>query len=155
MRSGCAFGDFERMITVTRTPFSARMRETSKALSPPPITATCEPKSAFGSPIALAPRWRRPAAATRVLGEVEPPLLLLAGEALRGGAEPRVDPKLADVGGELGRVLARALAALAQQPLVRIGAQARHASQRRLLLDDHRVQAVIVQPQRAGHAGRA
>src|SRR5262249_6673472 len=53
------------MTMVARTPFSASMRETSKALSPPPITATCEPKSRLGAPTAAAPTWRRPAAATR------------------------------------------------------------------------------------------
>ena len=33
---------------VARTPLSASMRATSKALSPPPITATCAPGSAPG-----------------------------------------------------------------------------------------------------------
>ena len=54
----------ERMTSVTRTPLSASMRETSNALSPPPITATCVPKSASGSPNAVGPRWTRPAAAS-------------------------------------------------------------------------------------------
>src|SRR5213596_2755222 len=45
----------ERMTMVTRTPLSASMRETSKALSPPPITATCDPESRLSSPTAAAP----------------------------------------------------------------------------------------------------
>ena len=48
--AGAPCGARERMTRVTRTPFSTSMRDTSKALSPPPITATWEPRSAPGSP---------------------------------------------------------------------------------------------------------
>ena len=53
------------MTRVTRAPFSASMRETSKALSPPPITAICAARSAPGSPTPVGPRWTRPASASR------------------------------------------------------------------------------------------
>src|SRR5215475_7197615 len=77
---------------------------------------------------------------------------MLPPQAVRPGAEPGLDRQFAHVVGELGGVLAPALAALPEQPRVGIGAQARHTAERALLLDDHGVEAVIVQPQRARHA---
>src|SRR5262245_61163395 len=77
---------------------------------------------------------------------------MLPPQALRPGAEPGLDRQFAHVVGELGGVLAPALAALSEQPRIGIGAQARHTAERALLLDDHGVEAVIVQPQRTRHA---
>src|SRR5258708_1198432 len=126
------------MITLTRTPFSANIRDTSKALSPPPMIATCEPKSAPGSPTALAPRCSRPVPAIRRAfftrsSHSSPPNPVPVALTL---PPPHND-----------------FAGLPQKPLVGIGAHARDPAERTLLLDDDRVQAVIVQPQRAGHAG--
>ena len=72
------------MTMVGRTPFSTSMRETSKALSPPPITATCRPE--VGARLAHvrraemhAPRGRQAAG----IGDLVEPLL--AAESRSGG----------------------------------------------------------------------
>jgi hypothetical protein len=77
---------------------------------------------------------------------------VLLPRALRPRAKPGLDRPLADVSGEVSGVFACIFAALPQQPVVGIGAHARHPAERALLLDDDRVQAIIEQPQRAGHA---
>jgi len=77
---------------------------------------------------------------------------VLPPQALRRAAEPGLDRQVVDVAGELCGVLTPAFAALPEQPLVGIRAEPRHAAKRALLLDDHGMHAVIVEPERARHA---
>ena len=116
--------------------------------------AVGEPGVDLGSHVAVIGGGDNAFDVSRMLAEkgVRVTLVMLPPQAMRPGAEPGLDRQFAHVVGELGGVLAPALAALPEQPRVGIGAQARHTAERALLLDDHGVEAVIVQPQRARHA---
>src|SRR5262249_53666567 len=75
-----------------------------------------------------------------------------AAELPRLAAEHDLDPSRVDMAGERGRVLAPAFPGPPEQPIIAIGVSARHAAELGRALDDDRPQAVIGEPERAGHA---